>query len=443
MKTHSERTQKSSGGILTQALSKSKNGTKGAFQFADNRPESMIQGKLHEISNKSSQVNQAAQMKFIANAYSGNTIQKQGAEEEELLQGKFETVQKVEEEELLQGKFGTVQKVDEEELLQGKFETVQKVEEEEELLQGKFETVQKVEDEELLQGKFGTVQKVEEEELLQGKFETVQKVENNTGLPDQLKSGVENLSGQSLDDVKVHYNSDKPSQLQAHAYAQGTDIHVAPGQEKHLPHEAWHVVQQKQGRVKPTMQMKGKVNVNDDAGLEKEADVMGAKALSLKKNTHDSIQKKNTKSNNVTQRAAIPGVNGFGNFVDLGNGLFGTTQVTNANEVAGLVNTIRQNTEHQNIKVLTGTHGTKDGHLVGEHKFYTEDMAHEGHKIQNGGWINVLDVVGKSKGTVEGWMQPGHSAIILAWCFSKMSVDNWANVHHATKSPKDGGKWIW
>jgi len=124
-----------------------------------------------------------------------------------------------------------------------------------------------------------------DDELLQGQFsaEPVQKqpevAPNNTGLPDNLKSGIENLSGYSMDDVKVHYNSDKPSQLQAHAYAQGADIHIASGQEKHLPHEAWHVVQQKQGRVKPTMQMKGKVNVNDDAGLEKEADVMGLKAL--------------------------------------------------------------------------------------------------------------------------------------------------------------------
>ena len=110
----------------------------------------------------------------------------------------------------------------------------------------------------------------------------VQQKRNNTGLPDNLKTGIENLSGHSMDDVKVHYNSDKPAQLNAHAYAQGTDIHVATGQEKHLPHEAWHVVQQKQGRVKPTMQMRGKVNVNDDAGLEKEADVMGGKVISNK-----------------------------------------------------------------------------------------------------------------------------------------------------------------
>jgi hypothetical protein len=113
----------------------------------------------------------------------------------------------------------------------------------------------------------------------------IQKKENNIGLPDSLKTGMENLSGMSLDDVKVHRNSDKPSQLQAHAYAQGTDIHLGPGQEKHLPHEAWHVVQQKLGRVMPTMQMKVKVNINNDSGLEKEADIMGAKAVDLSVST--------------------------------------------------------------------------------------------------------------------------------------------------------------
>ncbi|HKV07050.1 MAG TPA: DUF4157 domain-containing protein [Thermoanaerobaculia bacterium] len=101
--------------------------------------------------------------------------------------------------------------------------------------------------------------------------------ENRTGLPDNLKAGIESLSGLSLDDVKVHYGSDKPAELQAQAYTQGTQIHVAPGKEEHLAHEAWHVVQQKQGRVRPTMQLK-QARINDDAGLEKEADVMGEKA---------------------------------------------------------------------------------------------------------------------------------------------------------------------
>ena len=66
----------------------------------------------------------------------------------------------------------------------------------------------------------------------------IQKKENNTGLPDNLRSGIENLSGISLDDVRVYRNSEKPAELQAHAYAQGTDIHLgARGQEKYLPHE--------------------------------------------------------------------------------------------------------------------------------------------------------------------------------------------------------------
>jgi Domain of unknown function (DUF4157) len=103
--------------------------------------------------------------------------------------------------------------------------------------------------------------------------------EQTTSLPDRLKKGIEALSGISMDDVKVHYNSLKPRQIGALAYTQGTDIYLAPGQEQHLSHEAWHVVQQKQGRVAPTMQAKG-IGVNDDRGLEQEATAMGQKAAS-------------------------------------------------------------------------------------------------------------------------------------------------------------------
>lgn len=101
------------------------------------------------------------------------------------------------------------------------------------------------------------------------------------GLPHPLRSGIEALSGLSMDGVRVHYNSAEPAQLQALAFAQGSDIHLAPGQEHHLPHEAWHVVQQAQGRVRPTMQMKQGTAINDDASLEQEADEMGARALHM------------------------------------------------------------------------------------------------------------------------------------------------------------------
>jgi len=164
-----------------------------------------------------------------------------------------------------------------------------------EIVQGRFETVQRagVEEEELLQGKFNPVQRaaVEDEQLLQGKFEVAQcapaergpqAAQNQTGMPDHLKAGIESLSGMDLSDVRVHANSDRPARLDALAYAQGSDIHVAPGQDQHLPHEAWHVVQQRQGRVVPTMQMQG-VSINDDHGLEAEADRMGAQASQLKR----------------------------------------------------------------------------------------------------------------------------------------------------------------
>jgi hypothetical protein len=152
--------------------------------------------------------------------------------------------------------------------------------EEEEPLQGKAIQREGMPEEEELQMKQIQRASLEEEEPLQGKaIQRTGEQTNKTGLPDGLKAGIETLSGQTMDSVRVHYNSAQPGALQAHAFAQGSDIHVAPGQEQHLPHEAWHVVQQTQGRVAPTTEVAGQP-VNDDAGLEREADVMGQRALS-------------------------------------------------------------------------------------------------------------------------------------------------------------------
>jgi len=125
---------------------------------------------------------------------------------------------------------------------------------------------------------------------------------NGIGLPDYLKTGIEAMSGMSMDHVGVRYNSSQPAQLNALAYAQGSEIHLAPGQERHLPHEAWHVVQQAQGRVRSTIQfppspvtaptgptvpamapaalpVRTPMPVSTDRSLEREADTMGAKAV--------------------------------------------------------------------------------------------------------------------------------------------------------------------
>ena len=102
---------------------------------------------------------------------------------------------------------------------------------------------------------------------------------NNDNLPGDLKENIETLSGINMDDVKVHFNSSKPAQLDALAYAQGMNTHIGSEEGKHLPSEAWHVAQQKEGRIQPTTQLNSTINVNDDKGLEQEADIMGEKAI--------------------------------------------------------------------------------------------------------------------------------------------------------------------
>nr|MBC8487017.1 DUF4157 domain-containing protein [Bacteroidota bacterium] len=120
--------------------------------------------------------------------------------------------------------------------------------------------------------------------------------ETTNELPPSLKSGLEQLSGLDLSGVKVHRNSDKPSQINASAYTIGREIYLAPGQDKHLPHESWHVVQQLQNRVKPTSQVKG-VSINNDLRLEREADIMGTKAFK----TPRSVQNKMTSNSHLRE----------------------------------------------------------------------------------------------------------------------------------------------
>ncbi|MCP4983813.1 MAG: DUF4157 domain-containing protein [Gammaproteobacteria bacterium] len=242
----------------------------------DHRSANARQSRLiRDIDNSASMTLQRQQLERSVNPL----LQRQ--EEEELLQGKFDNLQRQpeEEEELMQGKFVAVQRQgsEEEELMQGRFDGLQRApDDEEELMQGRFDGLQRQslkEEEEPLQGK--------SEQALQREQQAVAAT-NKTGMPDNLKQGVESLSDQDLSAVRVHYDSPKPAQFNAFAYAQGNDIHLGSGQEKHLPHEAWHTVQQREGRVKPTMELKGE-NINDDAELEHEADVMGAKALQYRK----------------------------------------------------------------------------------------------------------------------------------------------------------------
>lgn len=113
----------------------------------------------------------------------------------------------------------------------------------------------------------------------------VQQAENKTGIPDDVKQRMEDSFNTDFSGVRVHPDSAAAPEVGALAYTQGTDIHFAPGQFKPdtsagqqlLGHELAHVVQQAEGRVQPTTEIGG-MPVNDNEGLEHEADVLGAKA---------------------------------------------------------------------------------------------------------------------------------------------------------------------
>lgn len=96
--------------------------------------------------------------------------------------------------------------------------------------------------------------------------------DKSTGIPVQMKHYIESKTGLSYDDVRIHYNSNKPSKFEALGYTQGNDIFLQQGQEKHLMHELCHVAQQKKGFVKPTSSI-GEYAVNDNMELEKEAEL--------------------------------------------------------------------------------------------------------------------------------------------------------------------------
>ena len=179
----------------------------------------------------------------------------------------------------------------------------------------------------------------------------LEKKENLTGMPDNLKESIESLSGFSMDDVRVHYNSSKPATVQALAYTQGTDIHVAPGQEKHLPHEAWHVAQQMAGRVSPTTNING-MPVNDNEELEHEADVMGEKAVQRKKGQSLLELKKIDLNNLSVQRKYIREDERENTYEDLA-GLFRKTFLFSDNFIRNHIK--RNNIEFRFISALRRT----------------------------------------------------------------------------------------
>ncbi|WP_298420672.1 DUF4157 domain-containing protein [uncultured Kordia sp.] len=109
----------------------------------------------------------------------------------------------------------------------------------------------------------------------------------NKSLPAKLQSNMESSLGHDFSNVGIHTNSQKAVQMKARAFTQSEQIHFAPGEfnpsstsgQNLIGHEFTHIAQQRAGIVKPTKALKKGVMINDDRGLESEADNFGRKAV--------------------------------------------------------------------------------------------------------------------------------------------------------------------
>ena len=269
MNIHSKKSTETRSTSLANGSPKRQGKTSATAQLADNRPEAAVLLKMQEPANHSPQVSQLRSLQELAD--SSPQVSRLRA-----LQQLANNSPQVSQLRSLQQLADNSTQAKQATLFQALSDATGPLPTQQKIANGIAQRAQEeTEDDELIQAKPQTEQRQPNEPDSKPR-------PNNTGLPDNLKAGIEALSGMSLDHVKVHYNSDQPAQLNALAYAQGSDIHLAPGQEQHLPHEAWHVVQQAQGQVRPTLQLRNGVPVNDDARLEREADVMGGRAVDEK-----------------------------------------------------------------------------------------------------------------------------------------------------------------
>ena len=107
-----------------------------------------------------------------------------------------------------------------------------------------------------------------------------------------------------------------------------------------------------------------------------------------------------------------------------------TTTPTDADKVKELVTAIQQafaepNAKKQMVWILSGTHGTQQGELVQEKKFFYEDKTLEGQIYKS---VNVWGFTGTDGKPVEKrWSAyTGKGGIVvLAWCYSEQARTGW------------------
>lgn len=158
-------------------------------------------------------------------------------------------------------------------------------------------------------------------------------------IPAPLRTQMESALNANFANVRIHEGNHVAS-VGAIAYTQGNHVHFAPGQfdpgtragKALLGHELGHVVQQRQGRVKPTTQING-LPVNDQPALEHEADVLGQKAAQMK--TPATLQKQETDTANyqiTSPRASEDGYREITAINDKTNQQIGTVKIKGSSD---------------------------------------------------------------------------------------------------------------
>jgi len=116
--------------------------------------------------------------------------------------------------------------------------------------------------------------------------------------------------------VSIYKESQKALHLNALAFTQGENVHFAPGQfnpdsetgRNLIGHEFTHVMQQRRGAVKSTSVLGKGLNLNDDRGLEIEADNFGKKAVlgeSIAKYKSPTLGIRNARRNSVQAKTNV------------------------------------------------------------------------------------------------------------------------------------------
>ncbi|QHI34913.1 hypothetical protein IMCC3317_02580 [Kordia antarctica] len=231
---------------------------------------------------------------------------------------------------------------------------------------------------------------------------------SNKSLPSKLQSNMESSLGHDFSNVGIHTNSEKAVQMNARAFTQGEQVHFAPGEfnpsstsgKNLIGHEFTHVAQQRAGVVKPTKVLQKGVAINDNKGLESEADNFGQKAArgeavskyrSSSLGIRSSLRTAQAKSNVV--QMAMQETN-FGKFYDDTYAL-----TSGAGGRRGLDIILRfepKNTVDAELIGLTQTHHAINN---GTPFYLNSDNFYKGHAIQSGDATNLPDQGVSNEGT--------------------------------------------